>query len=83
MRIFILIWIYLLLNNCSFNNESQYWTEDSKKKIINDIKLDEILDKSNDIRQMTVKEYKIYIDDITKKSKYTNIDKRKKKLKLL
>tara|TARA_S200000501_G_scaffold374944_1_gene425688 strand:- start:2327 stop:2554 length:228 start_codon:yes stop_codon:yes gene_type:complete len=75
MRIFILIWIYLLLNNCSFNNESQYWTEDSKKKIINDIKLDEILDKSNDIRQMTVKEYKIYIDDLTKKSKYPNIDK--------
>ena len=75
MRIFILIWIYLILNNCSFNNESQYWTEDSKKKIINDNKLDEILNKSNDIRQMTVEEYKIYIDDLTKKSKYPDIDK--------
>ena len=75
MRIFILIWIYLILNNCSLNNESQYWTEDSKKKIINDNKLDEILNKSNDIRQMTVEEYKIYIDDLTKKSKYPDIDK--------
>ena len=75
MRIFILIWIYLILNNCSFNNESQYWTEDNKKKIINDNKLDEILNKSNDIRQMTVEEYKIYINYLTKKSKYPDIDK--------
>ena len=40
-----------------------------KKKIV------EILNKVDDITAMTEEEYKIYIDDYTKKSKYPNISK--------
>ena len=32
MKFFINIIFILLLNNCSFNNNSQYWTEDVEKR---------------------------------------------------
>ena len=41
----------------------------------NQKKLLEILNKSDDITEMTLKEYTIYIDDLTKKSKYPNISR--------
>ena len=41
-------------------------------------KLPKILEKSDDIRKMTLKEYEIYIDGHTKKSKYPNLSKWKK-----
>ncbi len=47
------------------------------KKIIKDIK------KADDITTMTLEEYKIYIDDHTKKSKYPDISQWKIKLILL
>jgi hypothetical protein len=37
-------------------------------------KLSEVLKKSEDITNMTHDEYKIYIDDYTKKSKYPDIN---------
>jgi len=37
-------------------------------------KLSQILQKSDDIIKMTYDEYKIYIDDYTKKSKYPDIN---------
>ncbi len=64
----------LLLNNCSLNKDSKYWTEDVVKKNENQKKLSDILKKSEDITTMTFDEYKIYIDDYTKKSKYPNIN---------
>ena len=70
----ILILALLLLNNCSLNRDSKYWTEDVKKKNDSQKKLSRILKKSNDITKMTVEEYKIYIDDYTKKSKYPDIN---------
>jgi len=75
MRKFILIFFLLILANCSLNKDSQYWTENSIESKINQKKLDQILRKSNDITSMTLEEYKIYIDDYTKKSKYPDISK--------
>ena len=70
--IFILI-LLLLLNNCSLNQDSKYWTEDFEKRKETKKKLSKILKKSDDITTMTLEEYEIYIDDHTKKSKYPDI----------
>ena len=75
MRKFIIILYSLILANCSLNKDSQYWTENSIESKTNQKKLNEILKKSDDIRSMTLEEYKIYIDDYTKKSKYPDISK--------
>ncbi|MDC0922273.1 hypothetical protein OAQ17_01240 [Candidatus Pelagibacter sp.] len=48
-------------------------TEDVEKRDENKKQLSEILKKSEDITTMTLKEYEIYIDDYTKKSKYPDI----------
>ena len=73
MRKFIIIIFSLMLANCSLNNDSQYWTENSIKNKNDQKKLNKILKKSNDITSMTLEEYEIYIDDYTKKSKYPDI----------
>ncbi|MDC2998706.1 hypothetical protein OAY90_03570 [Candidatus Pelagibacter sp.] len=75
MRKFIIIFFSLTLANCSLNKDSQYWTENSIEIKTNQKKLNEILKKSEDITSMTIKEYEIYIDDYTKKSKYPDISK--------
>ena len=75
MRKFIIIFSTLILANCSLNKDSQYWTENSIKSKTNQNKLNEILKKSDDPTSMTLEEYKIYIDDYTKKSKYPDISK--------
>ena len=75
MRIFIIIFFSLILSNCSLNKDSQYWTENSIETNSNQKKLSEILKKADDITSMTLEEYKIYIDDYTKKSKYPDISK--------
>ena len=75
MRKFIIIFISLILANCSLNKDSQYWTENSIESKTNQKKLNEILKKSDDITSMPLKEYEIYIDDYTKKSKYPDISK--------
>ena len=63
----------LLLNNCSLNQDSKYWTEDVEKRKETKKKLSNILKKTDDITTMTLEEYEIYIDDYTKKSKYPDI----------
>ena len=75
MRKFIIIFFSLMLTNCSLNKDSQYWLENSIESKTNQKKLNEILKKSDDITSMTLEEYKIYIDDYTKKSKYPDISK--------
>ena len=75
MRKFIIFFFSLMLSNCSLNKNSQYWTENSIKNKTDQKKLNKILKKSNDITSMTLKEYEIYIDDYTKKSKYPDISK--------
>ena len=70
----IFILTLLLLNNCSLNQDSKYWTEDVEKRKETKKKLSKILKKTEDITTMTLEEYKIYIDDHTKKSKYPDIN---------
>ena len=74
MRLILTLFLLLLLNNCSLNKDSKYWTEDVVKKNENQKKLTNILKKSEDITTMTFEEYEIYIDDYTKKSKYPDIN---------
>ena len=75
MRIFIIIILLLVISNCSLNKDSQYWTENSIKNKNNQKKINEVLKKKEDITSMTPKEYEIYINDYTKKSKYPDISK--------
>ena len=75
MRKYLIIFFSIILTNCSLNKDSQYWTENSIENKTNHKKLNEILKKSEDITSLTSKEYEIYIDDYTKKSKYPDISK--------
>ena len=74
MKLLSYIVMLIVISGCSLNKDSAYWTEDSIKKKADNIKLIKIIEKSNDIRSMTVEEYEIYIDDYVKKSKYPDIN---------
>ena len=73
-KILILSFIFLL-NNCSLNEDSNYWNKDANKNRENQKKLSKILEKTSDITEMTLEEYEIYIDALTKKSKYPDISR--------
>ena len=75
MRLILCFFLLLFISNCSLNKDSLYWTEDTIKKKDEKKNLSKILKKSKDIRSMTLEEYKIYIEDYTKKSKYPDISK--------
>ena len=75
MRVILSLFLLIFLNNCSLNKDSQYWTADTIKKEEEQEKLSEILKKSKDTMSMTLEEYKIYIEDYTKKSNYPDISK--------
>ena len=75
MRLIFYLFLLLFFNNCSLNKDSQYWTKDSIMKKDEQKKLSKILKKSKDITSITLEEYKIYIDDYTKKSNYPDISK--------
>ena len=86
MRYFlVLISVFCFITNCSLNNNSQYWTEENYIKSIDQININNIelnskslpsiLKKSGDITLMTIKEYEIFIEDYTKKSKFPDISK--------
>ena len=74
MRLILTLFLLLLLNNCSLNKDSKYWTEDIVKTSEDQKELTEVLKKSEDITNMSFEEYEIYIDDYTKKSKYPDIN---------
>jgi len=74
MKLLSYIIMLVVISGCSLNKDSAYWTEDSIKKKVDSKKLIKIIEKSNDIRSMTVEEYEIYIDDYVKKSKYPDIN---------
>ena len=75
MRLIISLLLLIFFNHCSFNKDSKYWTEDSIKMTDEQKKISNVLLKSKDIMSMTLEEYKIYIDDHTKKSNYPDISK--------
>mgnify|MGYP005657451355 CR=1 FL=1 len=72
--IFILTLLLFLLNNCSLNQDSKYWTEDVEKRKKTKKKLSKIFKKTDNITTMTLEEYEMYIEDYTKKSKYPDIN---------
>ena len=74
MRILVYFSLAIVISNCSLNQDSKYWTEDSIKKQAGNQKLIKIIEKSNDIRLMSVGEYMIYVDDYIKKSKFPDIN---------
>ena len=74
MKLVFILTSLLLLNNCSLNQDSKYWTEDVEKRKEIKKKLSKILKKTDDITTMTLEEYEIFIDDYTKKSKYPDIN---------
>ena len=74
MKFVFIFFIILLLNNCSLNKDSKYWTEDIVKTSEDQKESTEVLKKSEDITNMSFEEYEIYIDDYTKKSKYPDIN---------
>ena len=73
MKFIFILSLLFILSNCSLNKDSKYWTEDAEKRKEIQKKLPKILKKTDDITTMTIEEYKIYIDDHTKKSKYPDI----------
>ena len=75
MRLIFCLFSLLFISNCSLNKDSQYWNEDTIKKKDEQKNLSKILKKSKDITSMTLDEYKLYIEDYTKKSKYPDISK--------
>ena len=75
MRIIISLTFLILLNNCSLNNDSEFWTEKTIKKNDENNKLLLILNKSNDFTSMSFDEYKIYVEDYLKSSNYPDINK--------
>ena len=66
---------FFILVNCSFNTESKFWTENNDKKKTYNLKLKEIMKKSDNIFLMTLGEYMIYLDEYNKKNKYPDISK--------
>ena len=70
-----LILILIIFQSCSLSNDSVYWNEHNKKRINEQKNLAKIIKKSKDITLMSLNEYKIYIDDYIKKSKYPDITK--------
>ena len=83
MRIIISLTFLILLSNCSLNNDSEFWTENTTKQNVENNKLLLILNKSNDITSMSFDEYKIYVEDYLKSSNYPDINKWKKNIILL
>ncbi len=75
MKYLNLILILILFQSCNYDFDSKFWNKHNEKKIVNQKKLSKIIDKSNDIRSMTMNEYKIYIDDYIRKNKYPDISK--------
>ncbi len=75
MRLIFCLFSLLFISNCSLNKDSQYWTVNTIKKKDEKKNLSKILKKSKNITSMTLEEYKIYIEDYTKKSKYPDISK--------
>ncbi len=75
MKLINYIIILFLFSNCSFNNNSSFWTDNNKKNLSLKDGFNEIPIKSKNVMKMNFEEYKIYIEDYKKKSKYPDISK--------
>ena len=75
----ILIFVFFFISNCSLNQNSQYWNNNNQNikssNLYKEVIFSKIIEKSDDISSMSLDEYRIFIDDYTKKSKFPNISK--------
>jgi len=74
MRSFNLIIFFIFVSNCSLNNDFQF-SNKNKEERNKSAELYNILEKKNDITKMTFEEYKIYLDDYTKRNEYPSLKK--------
>ncbi|MBM3630782.1 MAG: hypothetical protein FJX01_02335 [Alphaproteobacteria bacterium] len=74
MRSFNLIIFFIFVSNCSLNNDFQF-SNKNKEERNKSAELYNILEKKNDITKMTFEEYKIYLDDYTKRNEYPSLNK--------
>jgi len=76
MRIGFLLILLFGLANCSFDKNSQFWTEDNKLTNKNNkVLIKKIKQKSSNLMSLTEEEFKIYLEDYVKESKYPDISK--------
>jgi len=75
MKIIYSLMISLILTNCSFNENSKFWTEDNIKKISFKKEIGKILKKSNNPLLMTLDEYEIFLNEYVKENSYPDINK--------
>ena len=75
MKYLMVPFFIFFLSNCSFYNDSNFWSEDviEKKKIKKD--LDKVLEKSKDLMSLSFNEYKIYINEYSEKGNYPEMNK--------
>ena len=73
MKFLKILTLFLLLTNCSFNKNSEFWLEDSVKKKKNDIKLQKILNESSNILSLTIEEFEIFLEDYANNNRYPDI----------
>ena len=75
MKIIYSLMISLILTNCSFNENSKFWTENNIKKISFKKEIGKILKKSNNPLLMTLDEYEIFLNEYVKENSYPDINK--------
>ena len=75
MKKICLFLIIIFLTNCSLNKDSKFWTKDPVKKKVFEQEVQKIMNKSDNIMSMTYDEYKIFIVEYNKRSKYPDITK--------
>ena len=73
MKFLKILTLFLLLTNCSFDKNSEFWLEDSIKKKKNDIKLQKILNESSNILTLTIEEFEIFLEDYANNNRYPDI----------
>ena len=66
------------MNNCSFNQNSNFWTEQNEEKIKKEKIIKNIIDKSNNIMTLSINEFEIYLDNYVENNDYPILSNEKK-----
>ena len=74
MKNLFILSIFIFAGACSLNKSSTYWNEDPIKKKNEDNEVSKIMNKSDDITLMSLKEYKLYIKNYTEKNNYPKLN---------
>jgi len=66
------------MNNCSFNQNSNFWTEQNEEKIEKEKIIKNIINKSNNIMTLSINEFEIYLDNYVENNNYPVLSNEKK-----